>query len=99
MIYNKVKTIEMLGKNVLLKPYVPTEVNGIILTQTQNYPKMYNFIIAVGRDVYDKENIKSGNICIIPRHTGHWVELNGEKYIQVVEDDILAIFEGEVSEE
>ena len=89
--------LRVLNDNILLLPYkAPTTKNGIIIPETSQKQRVINttcFISVVGPKVIQKDILTEGTAVIIPRHTGTRVPFEGEEYILVKEDDILAVFD------
>lgn len=82
-----------LADRVILKP-VPAEVttaSGIVLTNKTEETHLQAEIIAVGPDI--PENVKVGDVVIYGRYTGTEVKVEGQTYIIVKQEDILAIIE------
>ena len=92
----KRKELKMLNDNVLLFQYTQKETKGGIILSTQSQDtqiKTICVVSAVGTQV-QSEDIKEGVFVVIPRHTGQWLDFDGEKYVLVKEKDILAVIEG-----
>ena len=75
-----------------------TTKSGIILTSAAQEKPQYAYIVAVGPGgvVDGKEvamQVKEGQKVIYSKYAGTDVELEGEKYIIVKQNDILAIVE------
>ena len=88
-----------LGDRVVLKQAEPEEKtqSGIILT-TQSQEKQQAEVIAVGSGgvVDGKEvtmQVKAGDKVIYSKYAGNEVKLDGEEYIIVRQNDILAVVE------
>ena len=90
-----------LGDRVVLKQAEPEEKtqSGIILTtQSQEKPPQEAEVIAVGPGgmVDGKEvtmQVKVGDKVIYSKYAGNEVKLDGEEYIIVRQNDILAVVE------
>ena len=83
--------IKPLGKRVLIKQVEQEEVtkSGIVLPGTASKEKpITGEVIAVGKDV---EDVKAGDKVIFEKYTGTEVKLDGQEYIIVKEQDIIAI--------
>ena len=80
-----------LGDRVVLKQVVAEETtkSGIVLPgQTKEKPQQAN-VVAVGPKV--EEIVAVGDKVIYSKYSGTEVELDGENYLVVKQDDILAI--------
>jgi co-chaperonin GroES (HSP10) len=94
-------TLRMIGKNILLIPYKQKQTqSGILLSSYYQDHEVYtiNMVAGVGDEV-DDENIKEGAVVVIPRKTGHWITLENEKYIQVTQDEVLAVIDPDDKED
>ena len=85
-----------LGDRVVLKQFEAEEKtkSGIILTsQAQEKPQEAE-VIAVGPGTEEvKMEVKAGDKVIYSKYAGTEVKLDGEEYIVVKQNDILAIIE------
>ena len=87
-----------LGDRVVLKECVAEETtkSGIVLPTSSQEKPQYAEVVAVGA-VVDGEKIemqvKVGDKVIYSRYAGNDVELDGEKYIIVKQNDIHAVVE------
>ena len=85
-----------LGDRVVLKATVVEETtkSGIVLaSKTQEKPQQAE-VIAVGPGTKDVAmQVKVGDVVIYGKYTGTEVKLDGEEYLVVKQDDILAIVE------
>ncbi len=83
-----------LGDRVVLKATVVEETtkSGIVLaSKTQEKPQQAE-VIAVGPGTKDVAmQVKVGDVVIYGKYTGTEVKLDGEEYLVVKQDDILAI--------
>ena len=92
--------IKPLSNRVVLKNCEPEETtkSGILLTGTAKEKPKMSEVVAVGPgEVRDGAlvpmTVKVGNKVITSKYSGTEVKLDGEEYIIVKEDDILAIVE------
>ena len=92
--------IKPLSNRVVLKNVEAEETtkSGILLTGTAKEKPQMSEVVAVGpgevRDgVLVPMTVKVGNKVITSKYSGTEVKLDGEEYIIVKEDDILAIVE------
>jgi chaperonin GroES len=93
-------TIKPLSNRVVIKNLEAEETTkgGIILTGTAKEKPQFAEVVAVGEgEVRDGKlvpmTVKIGNKVIISKYSGTEVKLDGEEFIIVREDDILAIVE------
>lgn len=84
--------IRPLKNKVLLKPEEVKEqkIGNLYIPDTAQEKKTIGEIIAVGPEV---EGIKAKDSVLYSKYSGTEVELDGEKYIILEEDDIIAIIE------
>lgn len=92
--------IKPLSNRVVLKNCEAEETtkSGILLTGTAKEKPQMSLVVAVGPgEVRDGAlvpmTVKIGNKVITSKYSGTEVKLDGEEYIIVKEDDILAIVE------
>ncbi|MCD6405690.1 MAG: co-chaperone GroES [Planctomycetes bacterium] len=91
--------IKPLGEKVLVKRLEAEEVTagGIVLPDSAKEKPKEGKIIAVGRGralkdgTYADFTVKAGNKVIFSSYAGTEVKINGEEYLIMGEDDILAI--------
>ena len=93
-------TIKPLADRVVIKMTEAEETtkSGILLTGTAKEKPQMSEVVAIGpgevRDgVLVPMTVKVGNKVITSKYSGTEVKLDGEEYIIVKEDDILAIVE------
>ena len=93
-------TIKPLADRVVIKQVEAEETtkSGILLTGTAKEKPQMSEVVAIGpgevRDgVLVPMTVKVGNKVITSKYSGTEVKLDGEEYIIVKEDDILAIVE------
>ena len=89
-----------LGDRVVLKQFEAEETtkSGIILAAKSQEKPQEAEVVAVGPGgmVYGKEvtiQVKAGDKVIYSKYSGNEVKLDGEEYIIVKQNDILAIVE------
>jgi chaperonin GroES len=85
-----------LADRVVLKQLEAEEKtkSGIILTGSAQEKPQEAEIIAVGPGTKDVEmQVKAGDKVIYSKYAGNEVKLDGEEYIIVRQDDILAVVE------
>ncbi|MGL4992475.1 MAG: co-chaperone GroES [Sarcina sp.] len=92
--------IKPLGNRVVIKKAEVKEEtkSGIILTGTAKEKPQYAEVIAVGQGlIIDGErqamDVKIGDKVLYSQYSGTEVKLDGEEFIIIKEDDILAIVE------
>lgn len=91
--------IKPLGDKILLKRLDAEEVTagGIVLPDTAKEKPKEGKIVAVGRGralkdgTYADFTVKTGDKVIFSSYAGTEVKLNGEEYLIMSEEDILAI--------
>ena len=92
--------IKPLSNRVVLKNVEAEETtkSGILLTGTAKEKPQMSLVVAIGPgEVRDGAlvpmTVKVGNKVITSKYSGTGVKIDGEEYIIVKEDDILAIVE------
>ena len=92
--------IKPLGDRVVLKQAKAEEKTkgGIILTSaTQEKPEVYDVLVVGPGGVIDgkevKMEVKAGDKVLMGKYSGTNVKLDGEEYVIVRQNDILAIVE------
>lgn len=84
-------TIKSVGKRLIVKEIKSSEEEKkLIITVSPNEPIRAQ-VICCGSDV--DSLIHDDNIVILPARTGSTVEIDGEKYLSIYEDQILAVIE------
>ena len=86
-------SVKPLGERVLLEvPEVKEEKTqcGLFVPDTAKEKPLEATVIAVGAKV---EEVKAGDKVIYSKYSGNEVKLDGEEYIIVKQNDILAIVE------
>jgi len=86
-------TIKPLGERIVVKPDKQEEKTegGIYLPETASKEKpQRGEVIAVGPDF---KGVKKGDIVIFAKYGGTEVKLDGEEYLVLGEDDVLAVLE------
>ncbi|PID27932.1 MAG: co-chaperone GroES [Candidatus Cloacimonadota bacterium] len=88
-------TIKPMDDRVVIEPKDVAEktVGGIIIPDTAKERPNIGEIIAVGTDEELKEIVKVGDKILYAKYGGTEIELEGEKYLIVSRNDILAIIE------
>ena len=82
-----------LGDRLVLKQVVAEETtkSGIVLPGQSKEKPQEAEIVAAGPDV--KAELKEGDTVIYSKYAGNEVKLDGEEYIIVRQNDILAVVE------
>lgn len=90
--------LKPLGGNLLVKPVVEKSAFGIVLPDTIDKEKpQKGEVIALGTGKVSKDgkkiafNVKVGDIVLFKKYSPDEVEVNGEDYLIMDEDAILAI--------
>lgn len=93
--------IKPLGERILIKRLEPEEVKkgGIIIPDTAKEKPQQGEVIEVGPGKMNEEGkripveVKKGDKVLFGKYAGSDVEINGEEYLMIQQDDILAIIE------
>jgi chaperonin GroES len=86
--------IKPLADRVLVKPAAAEEktASGIIIPDSAKEKPLRGEIIAVGNGTKDEEMVvKVGDTVLYGKYAGTELELEGEKYLIMRQNDILAI--------
>ena len=86
--------IKPLADRVLVKPAAAEEktVSGIIIPDSAKEKPLKGEVIAVGNGTKDEEMVlKAGDTVLYGKYAGTEIELEGEKYIIMRQNDFLAI--------
>ena len=86
--------IKPLADRVLVKPAAAEEktVSGIIIPDTAKEKPLKGEVIAVGNGTKDEEMVvKKGDAVLYGKYAGTELELDGEKFLIMRQNDILAI--------
>ncbi len=86
--------IKPLADRVLVKPALAEEktISGIIIPDSAKEKPLKGEILAVGNGTKDEEMIvKVGNTVLYGKYAGTELEWEGEKYLIMRQNDILAI--------
>jgi chaperonin GroES len=89
----KAKTnIEPLGARVLILPLEgETQTpGGILLPETAKEKPQQGIIEAVGSDEEMNTDLKVGDRVLFPKYTGTEIKFEGQTYLLMNEDDVLA---------
>lgn len=90
--------LKPLGGNILVKPVAETSASGIVLPDTVDREKPQKgevVVLGTGKVAKDGKkiafNVKVGDIILFKKYSPDEVEVNGEDYLIMDEDAILAI--------
>lgn len=90
--------LKPLGGNILVKPVTEKSVSGIVLPDTVDREKpQKGEVIAVGTGKVTDDgkrlafNVKVGDVILFKKYSPDEVEVDGEDYLIMDEDAILAI--------
>lgn len=85
--------IQPLADRVLVLPAPAEEkVGGIIIPDTAKEKPLNGKIVAVGEGTKDEKMIlKEGDNVLYGKYSGTEIELDGEKYLMMRQNDVLAI--------
>jgi chaperonin GroES len=85
--------IKPIGKRAVIKRVEAEEKtqSGIILTGAAKEKPQYAEILAVGKD--EESELKVGDKVIYKQYSGTTVKIDGEEYIVIEIEDILAVIE------
>lgn len=85
--------IKPLADRVLVKPAAAEEkIGGIIIPDTAKEKPLKGEVIAVGNGTKDEEMVLNvGDTVLYGKYSGTEVELEGEKFLIMRQNDVLAI--------
>ncbi len=86
--------IKPLADRVLVKPQAAEEktVGGIIIPDTAKEKPLRGEILAVGQGTKDEQMVlKVGDQVLYGKYAGTELELDGEKYLIMRQQDVLAV--------
>lgn len=86
--------IKPLADRVLIKPAAAEEktVGGIIIPDTAKEKPLQGKVLAVGAGTKDEEMVlKAGDTVLYGKYSGTEIELDGEKYLIMRQNDVLAV--------
>ena len=89
--------IKPLGDRVLVKPQTQEEVtkSGIVLPDTaEKQEKEQGEVVAVGLGAEVKKlKLKEGDVVLFGKYSGEEIEVDGEEYKFLKDEDILGVIE------
>ena len=86
--------IKPLADRVLIKaaPAEEKTAGGIIIPDTAKEKPLQGEVLAVGNGTKDEEMVlKAGDTVLYGKYAGTEVELDGEKYLIMLQSDVLAV--------
>lgn len=86
--------IKPLADRVLVKPAPAEEktAGGIIIPDTAKEKPLQGEVLAVGNGTKDEEMVlKAGDTVLYGKYSGTEVQLDGEKYLIMRQNDVLAV--------
>ena len=86
--------IKPLADRVLIKPAAAEEktASGIIIPDSAKEKPLKGEVLAAGNGTKDEEMVvKKGDVVLYGKYAGTELELDGEKYLIMRQNDILAI--------
>ena len=88
--------LKPLADRVLIQPTPAEEktLSGIISPDSAKEKPLKGTVIAAGNGTKDEEMIlKEGDTVLYGKYAGTEIELDGEKYLIMRQNDVLAVFE------
>jgi chaperonin GroES len=79
------------------------QIGGIIIPDSAKEKPMQGKVLAVGNGKINDEgtriplDVKPGNLILFGKYSGQEIKLDGEEYLIVKEDEVLAVIEGATS--
>ncbi len=94
--------VRPLRDRILVKRIEETEqrIGGIIIPDTAKEKPQQGMVVAVGSGRVNDEgkviplDVKAGDTVLFGKYAGTEIKLDGEEYLIVREDEVLAVFEG-----
>ena len=86
--------IRPLADRVLIQPAAAEEVrvSGIIIPDSAKEKPLKGNVLAVGNGTKDEEMVlKEGDTVLYGKYAGTEIELDGEKYLIMRQNDVLAV--------
>ena len=86
--------IRPLADRVLIQPAAAEEVtvSGIIIPDSAKEKPLKGNVLAVGNGTKDEEMVlKEGDTVLYGKYAGTKIELDGEKYLIMRQNDVLAV--------
>lgn len=88
--------VKPLADRVLVKPAAAEEktIGGIIIPDSAKEKPLQGEVLAVGKGTKDEEMVlKVGDRVLYGKYAGTELELDGEKYLIMRQNDILAVLD------
>lgn len=88
--------IKPLADRVVIKPVAAEEktIAGIIIPDNAKEKPLRGEVLAAGNGTKDEEMVlKVGDMVLYGKYAGTEIELDGEKYLIMRQQDVLAVFE------
>lgn len=88
--------IKPLADRVLISPVAAEEVtvSGIIIPDTAKEKPLKGKVVAVGDGTKDEKMVlKEGDTVLYGKYAGTEIEVDGQKYLIMRQNDVLAVFE------
>lgn len=87
--------IKPLADRVLVLPAPAEEkIGGIIIPDTAKEKPLRGKIVATGNGTKDEEMVlKQGDVVLYGKYAGTELEFEGEKYLMMRQNDVLAVIE------
>jgi chaperonin GroES len=79
------------------------QIGGIIIPDSAKEKPQQGKVLAVGSGKINDEgtriplDVKPGNLILFGKYSGQEIKLDGEEYLIVKEDEVLAIIEGDAT--
>ena len=79
------------------------KIGGIIIPDTAKEKPQQGKVLAVGNGKSNEDGkhvpleLKTGNLILFGKYSGQEIKLDGEEYLIMKEEDVLAVIEGPVS--
>lgn len=87
--------LKPLADRVLIQPAPAEEttLSGIIIPDSAKEKPLKGTVVAVGNGSKDEEMIlKEGDVVLYGKYAGTEIELDGEKYLIMRQNDVLGVF-------
>ena len=79
------------------------QIGGIIIPDSAKEKPQQGKVLAVGNGKINDEgkriplDVKPGNLILFGKYSGQEIKLDGEEYLIVKEDEVLAVIEGDAT--
>lgn len=85
------ETPQATGKNLIVEIIEKEPEKGVLIIPVSNPEQRECRVISVGSSCLDSNDVRSGNIIVIPYYGGTKLKHNGKEYLVIGLDNILAI--------